>query len=218
MNKKGILLGIIGYFLALLFLFKWQVEKLFQPLPVLSIVLGIIILTLSKWKPGLSRRDILENAMINGLFSGILTTLLSMLSTIAKGTESLSQALLPVLYGGLWYIILKILLGDRYEASSNEKETVVNTSSVKTSEPQLPTNWNTPEFIQPILVEQGLTTRECHVALKIIQGANNKEIAEQLYISEGTVKKHIQNIYKRCEVSDRQAFLVWFWTLSKQQF
>lgn len=69
------------------------------------------------------------------------------------------------------------------------------------------------ETAHRILIRQGLTERECHVALKLIGDVPNREIAESLYISETTVKKHIQNLFRKCGATDRrmfrQLFLTW---------
>ena len=48
-----------------------------------------------------------------------------------------------------------------------------------------------------------LTPREKQVLLLIASGASNKEIAKQLYISEGTVKNHTTNILSRLNLRDR---------------
>ncbi len=48
-----------------------------------------------------------------------------------------------------------------------------------------------------------LTKREKEVLRLIATGANNREIAEKLYISEGTVKNHVTNILNRLELRDR---------------
>ncbi|ABA21650.1 two component transcriptional regulator, LuxR family [Trichormus variabilis ATCC 29413] len=48
-----------------------------------------------------------------------------------------------------------------------------------------------------------LTPREKEVLRLIAAGANNKEIAQQLYISEGTVKNHVTNILNRLSLRDR---------------
>lgn len=48
-----------------------------------------------------------------------------------------------------------------------------------------------------------LTTREIEVLRLIAKGATNREIAEQLVISEGTVKNHISNILSRLGLRDR---------------
>jgi DNA-binding NarL/FixJ family response regulator len=49
----------------------------------------------------------------------------------------------------------------------------------------------------------GLTGREVEVLRLIAKGAANREIAEQLVISEGTVKNHISNILSRLSLRDR---------------
>lgn len=48
-----------------------------------------------------------------------------------------------------------------------------------------------------------LTTREVEVLRQIVLGANNKEIAAALNISEATVKTHINNLLSKLGVSDR---------------
>ncbi|MCG8540606.1 MAG: response regulator transcription factor [Clostridia bacterium] len=48
-----------------------------------------------------------------------------------------------------------------------------------------------------------LTRREYEVLTLIAEGLNNKEIAENLFISEKTVKNHVSNIFKKIEVNDR---------------
>ena len=48
-----------------------------------------------------------------------------------------------------------------------------------------------------------LTGREVEVLRLIAQGATNREIAEQLVISEGTVKNHISNMLSRLGLRDR---------------
>ncbi len=48
-----------------------------------------------------------------------------------------------------------------------------------------------------------LTPREKDVLRLIASGANNKEIAQKLFISEGTVKNHVTNILNRLQLRDR---------------
>lgn len=50
---------------------------------------------------------------------------------------------------------------------------------------------------------QSLTRREFEVLLQIANGLLNKEIANNLDISERTVKNHISNIFKKIDVNDR---------------
>ncbi len=48
-----------------------------------------------------------------------------------------------------------------------------------------------------------LTRREIEVLFLVIKGFSNADIADSLFISEHTVKKHLKNIYKKLEVTRR---------------
>jgi DNA-binding NarL/FixJ family response regulator len=48
-----------------------------------------------------------------------------------------------------------------------------------------------------------LTPREKDVLILIGQGASNREIAERLYLSEGTIKNHVTSILSRTGLRDR---------------
>ena len=53
-----------------------------------------------------------------------------------------------------------------------------------------------------------LTRRELEVALLLREGYSNAKIANNLSISEGTVKKHISNIFSKLEIYNRNEVLV----------
>lgn len=48
-----------------------------------------------------------------------------------------------------------------------------------------------------------LTNREIEIARKISEGNSNKEIAQELFVTEGTVKNHISNILSKLELHNR---------------
>ena len=48
-----------------------------------------------------------------------------------------------------------------------------------------------------------LSEREHQVLELLAQGMSNKELAEELYISEKTVKNHVSNILNKLSVNDR---------------
>jgi DNA-binding CsgD family transcriptional regulator len=48
-----------------------------------------------------------------------------------------------------------------------------------------------------------LTPREIQVARLVAIAYTNKDVAEKLFISAGTVKIHLQNIYEKLKVSRR---------------
>lgn len=53
--------------------------------------------------------------------------------------------------------------------------------------------------------EEALSSREIEVLRLVAKGASNREVAEELYITEATVKTHLIRIYGKLGVSDRTA-------------
>lgn len=56
---------------------------------------------------------------------------------------------------------------------------------------------------QAVAAQFDLTEREMEVLQLIATGATNREIAEELVVSEGTVKNHVSNILSRLGLRDR---------------
>ena len=56
-----------------------------------------------------------------------------------------------------------------------------------------------------------LTSREMDVLKLIAQGLSNHEIADQLVISENTVKGHVSNILSKLQLADRTQAAVFAW-------
>ena len=61
----------------------------------------------------------------------------------------------------------------------------------------------------------GYTERELDIIKAVADGLSNKQIAEKLYISEGTVKNYITNILSKEELSHRTALAVYYLTGKK---
>jgi DNA-binding NarL/FixJ family response regulator len=55
----------------------------------------------------------------------------------------------------------------------------------------------------------GLTKREIEILRRIAGGATNKQVADQIFISEKTVGRHLANIYAKLGVSSRTAAVTW---------
>lgn len=49
-----------------------------------------------------------------------------------------------------------------------------------------------------------LTRRETEIGLLVVHGYSNQKIAEELYISEATVKKHLTHIYEKTGAGGRK--------------
>jgi DNA-binding NarL/FixJ family response regulator len=54
-----------------------------------------------------------------------------------------------------------------------------------------------------------LTRREIEVVQKVATGLRNKAIANELCVSEGTIKIHLHNIYEKLELTGRFALMHW---------
>lgn len=64
--------------------------------------------------------------------------------------------------------------------------------------------------------EEGYTARELDIIRAVAEGLSNKEIANRLFISEGTVKNYISNILSKENLSHRTALAVYYLTGRKQ--
>ena len=61
---------------------------------------------------------------------------------------------------------------------------------------------------QPVDVCEEMTEREREIATLLAQGLTNRQIADKLYISEGTVKNYISSIYDKTGIHDRVKLVV----------
>ena len=62
---------------------------------------------------------------------------------------------------------------------------------------------STPTYIDPSTSVEHLTGREREILTLVARGASNRQIAENLYLTEGTVKNHVSNILSKLGVRDR---------------
>jgi len=60
-----------------------------------------------------------------------------------------------------------------------------------------------PSYIDPTASIEQLTEREREILKLVARGASNRQIAENLYLTEGTVKNHMSNILGKLGVRDR---------------
>lgn len=65
--------------------------------------------------------------------------------------------------------------------------------------------------------EEGYTPRELDIIKAVAEGLSNKEIAEKLFISEGTVKNYITAILAKEGLAHRTALAVYYLTGKKPQ-
>ena len=67
-----------------------------------------------------------------------------------------------------------------------------------------------PDEKEPAAKEfaEELTEREKEICTLMVEGLTNRQIADRLYISEGTVKNYISNIYDKTGIHDRVKLIV----------
>lgn len=139
-----------------------------------------------------------------------------------QGLEDQTQRnYLIVLAGGLLLVALLIGLGFWQYRRQKEKELarmkaeleqfmkqnpIIPPTSPAAADPaSSPSSTTEPDAEKPYLTV--LSERQRDVLDFMAKGMSNREIADQLFISENTVKYHIKNIYLLLEVKDRKKFL-----------
>lgn len=63
--------------------------------------------------------------------------------------------------------------------------------------------------VEPPTTDHRFSDRETEILQLLGQGLNNKEIAQQLYLTEGTVKNHISRILAELGMRDRTQAALW---------
>lgn len=68
-----------------------------------------------------------------------------------------------------------------------------------------------PAPLNTKLTNAGLTAAELQVVHFIADGMSNKEIAQKLFLSEGTIKNYVTEILHKLEVRDRTQIAILYW-------
>jgi DNA-binding NarL/FixJ family response regulator len=96
--------------------------------------------------------------------------------------------------------VRKVAAGEALIQPSITRKVLAEFSRLATASGEKPapkTGRSTPFLSEP------LTDRELEVLRALARGLSNREIAEQLVITEGTVKNHVSNLIAKLEVRDR---------------
>lgn len=201
----GKLAAVIGYLLILCYLLKSQWIQLFSPKMMGLLLLGTGILCL----PSLEKKRTLEEWQNiigkNALMAGYLEAFMLLFASMST-SELMREGLLmemglnlrPVLYGYILYIILEKESGGK-TIQSKDAETIDEAMIDRT----VLGNASSDE-VQPLWESDKLTRREKEVAYLISKNLSNREIGEELFISEATVKKHVSNIFEKLGIDSRE--------------
>jgi len=58
---------------------------------------------------------------------------------------------------------------------------------------------------------EGLTPREIDVVRLVADGLSNKQVARRLFVSEATVKTHLNHVLAKLDVEGRPGLVAWAW-------
>lgn len=61
-----------------------------------------------------------------------------------------------------------------------------------------------------------LSLREKQVVELVVKGRKNRQIAEELHLTEGTIKEYLNRIFRKVGAENRTALAIWAVTESKK--
>ncbi len=186
--------AVIGYLFLLSIFFGFQITKLFDGKQFLLLLLGTGILMIPSLGQGAQeggeriRRHISSCALWASFLESFLLCLMAMehMGRAEEIMPEIALCLRPILYG---VCIFSIFEEEKAEGREKERKAEGSFREITASESYA------------IFQSLGLTGRECEIAVLVCQGMSNGEIAENLCISEATVKKHLSNMFGKlgCE-------------------
>ena len=122
---------------------------------------------------------------------------------IKQEARGLAEALHSVMEG---QIVLGSDVTDRVSALIGQRLA----SGVGTALDSSPSHPDGNSQATPAFAE-GLTQREHDIAELIAEGLDNREIAQTLFLSEGTVRNHISAILQKCGLRNRTQIAIAWW-------
>lgn len=225
MMKKGI--GILLYLILMAVFLKFDLRLLFDLRQLLLVLFGTVLLFLPSLREqggkdkerlellAADKGKIISRVKVffekeqvrigqNAVWAGLLQTfvLLFLNMNIAeKGIGNLQTVAVscrPILYGFCIWIILQESGLEEHPVSDGS----ANDGKLADNKPA--EVLQTAVDYRQCLQDLGLTKREVEIAFHVIQNETNAEIAERLFISETTVKKHLSNIFSKLGISQRR--------------
>lgn len=195
--KKVLYTGIliILYFILMLAILEFDFMLMFNLKLFFFVVIGATILTLLNFIHGFDRQALKTRLKTNILITSGITAVLSMISSFAHSnlltTVIISDAILALFYG-----VLLILIFDFVPETTFVRPVVTSSESLHTVNQKV-------DDVNCFVKKYDLTKRETAILELLLKDEGNRAIGEALFISENTVKKHTQNIYRKTNVRNR---------------
>ena len=188
-NSKK-LIAVVVYTLLLCVLLRTEAILIFSLQHIGIFLIGGILLCIPYLEKKIKWRDFRQIFKQNAITAGCLETFMLIFVSMTQKNVPLDRLLpdlaldlRPLFYGYVCYVVLK-------EEPEN--------SDLKTNKEPM------DQEEEEALDFSKLTRQEKVVAKLAGQGLSNREIGEELCISESTVKKHMSNIFEKLEISSRK--------------
>ena len=122
------------------------------------------------------------------------------LPVLREGVQRWSELTAP--YPGA---VMRDLLGECYRALGDEESALLEFDAARWWYEQLGARPDAERLATAERPECGLTPRELQVLRLLATGTTNRSVANELYLSEKTVARHLSNIYGKLGVTSRSA-------------
>lgn len=154
------------------------------------------------------KRQILR-VLLGLIYMTLLVLLLwSQFRAIAVPADEWTAILVAVVIGVPWLLVLRLYM--KTSEVKRDTDTVgreQNNAALQETIVDKDVDIRTVRGIFESAVKgYGLTEREKEVAWLLYRGYTNRQIGEELFIAETTVKKHVSHIYEKMQVMCRKEF------------
>lgn len=191
---------ILLYLLFISVLLRFEMEKLLDFKQLLMVVIGMVLFYLPGFRPGQKENPsaILHQLGTSALLVSTIQTFVLLFILLQHPVSydnllyQISLNCRPMLYGFCFWIIFS------EEKEKGGMDRALPEETVAGNEPM------TAEQTYYRFLEAGLTKREAEIAVLVCKGLTNGEIAEELCISEATVKRHLSNLFEKLHVNKRE--------------
>lgn len=195
---KGLWIAVLYLILAGILMGK-DIRGFFDAGLAVMLLGGSMILCLPHLQKGVRWRQIKgifgQNVLMAGYLEAGMLVFIRLHQydwTAGRLWNDLILDLRPVIYGFICYLICR---GNEDIKQEDKKDT--ERGYGKREELQMPPGKEEMDL-------SALTKRERQIAELIKRGFSNREIGEELYISEATVKKHVSHIFEKLAIGSRK--------------
>lgn len=219
------LASIVIYLGALMILLGVRIGEVLSLKLMFTLAVGTLVLALPYYSSSLKQEEIAEIIGRKALDAGYIQTFILLFVYLSNNANidtlfwNIAMSCRSLLYGYCIYILMDTRVHneetfkkekeDNKLEEVNEQEKLDKWQEEESKDVKCEKYWCAIglsfEEVSEYFKNEGLTKRESELAYALFKGLSNREIAEQFYISETTVKKHISHIFEKLDIQKREA-------------